>query len=408
MKKLALLALILGIALLPAAAHAQDGTPVPLPGGYTITLPDGWELVEHDGVYTFWQGDLSIILILPDKLASELELTDTMDAADVLVAAYATMSDQTLDKETDIETQMSADRALATHEFQTSDGTGNGISAVLEVAPGQFALMEFQAPGDAYETALPDALQIMESLQVSEAAAGVSAEPCQVRAASANVDLRVGPGTNRGIYTSMASGVAYGVLGKKTTSDGSLWWRLDTDTGSANELWVADADVETSGGCDMVQDVDAPPIIFGPPPPPPPSSESSSGEGGTSQGTGAEESTANPSKIPANGRWYFAPASEFMVSCEGGTTERFSSADLGVYSFTANITASPDGSWVSVDGDIFYGRDGYYTWSMNTGSWYGAWHLYVRSPTQMSADIAIAPIGIPCSGTVPVSVQYLG
>ena len=258
--------------------------------------------------------------------------------------------------------------------------------------------MEFQAPADVYESALPDALQIMESLQVGEAAAGVSAEPCQVRAASAKVDLRVGPGTNRGIYTSMTTGVSYGVLGKKTLSDGSLWWRLDTDTGDAGELWVADADVESTGNCDMVQDVDAPPIIFGPPPPPPPSSE----------GTSGEEPSANPSKIPANGRWYFAPASEIMVSCEGGSTRRFSTADWGLTAFTAQVTASPDGSWVSVGGDMFYGRDGYYTWSMTTGGAYLSWHLYVHSPTQMGADIAVAPLGVSCSGTVPVSVQYLG
>ena len=57
---------------------------------------------------------------------------------------------------------------------------------------------------------------------------------------------------------------------------------------------------------------------------------------------------------------------------------------------------------------MFYGRDGYYTWSMTTGGAYLSWHLYVHSPTQMGADIAVAPLGVSCSGTVPVSVQYLG
>jgi hypothetical protein len=263
MKKYGLLALILVIALLPAAVRAQDGNQVPLSGGYTISLPDGWEQAESEGVYTFSQGDLSIILTLPDVLASQLDLTADMDAADVLVEAYSVMSEQTLDKETDIQTQMSGERAfLATHEFETDDGTGRGISMVMEVTPGQFALMEFQAPADTYETALPDAFQIMLSLQVSKPAAEVNAEPCQVRAARAYVDLRVGPGTNRGAFTSMKTDTTYGVLGKKTLEDGSLWRRLDiADTGGANELWVADADVETTGGCDQVADVDAPPII---------------------------------------------------------------------------------------------------------------------------------------------------
>jgi hypothetical protein len=397
MKKHGVLALMLAILLLAAGVHAQDGNRILLSGGYTISLPTGWEQAESDGVYTFSQGDLAITLTLPDVLVSKLELTDTMDAADVLVEAYSTMSDQTLDKETDIETQTSGERAMAAHEFQTDDGTGRGISAVLEVAPGQFALLEFQAPADTYETALPDALQIMESLQVSPAA-GVSAEPCQVRAASAYVDLRVGPGTNRGIYTSMATGSSYGVLGKKTVSDGSLWWRLDMDTGSANELWVADADVETSGGCDQVADVDAPPLIFGPPPPPPPSAENPSGTA----------PTPNPSKVPANGNWYFAVAPEMMLHCEGGQTERVSTADLGIEPFTAQVTASPDGRSVTMGDAVLYGQDGYYQWGLTMGDAYGAWHLYVSSPTQMSADINVTFLDMPCSGTIPVSAQYLG
>jgi hypothetical protein len=263
MKKCGLLVLILAIALLPTAVRAQDGIQVPLAGGYTILLPDGWEQAESEGVYTFSQGDLSITLTLPDVLVSELNLTAEMDAADVLVEAYATLADQTLDKETDIQTQMAGERVLlATHEFQTDDGTGRGISMVMAVAPDQFALMEFQAPADVYEEALPDALQIMVSLRASEPVADVNVEPCQIRAARDYVDLRVGPGTNRGAFTTMKTDVTYGVLGKKTVEDGSLWWRLDiADTGGANELWVADADIETTGGCDQVADVDAPPII---------------------------------------------------------------------------------------------------------------------------------------------------
>ncbi len=263
MKKYGVLALMVAIVLLPVAVRAQGGNQVPLAGGYTISLPDGWEQAESEGVYTFSQGDLSITLTLPDVLVSELELNADMDAADVLVEAYSTLSDQTLDKDADIQTQTSGERVLlATHEFETDDGTGRGISVVLEVAPGQFALMEFHAPADAYETALPDALPIMLSLKVSKPMADVNAEPCQVRAARDYVDLRVGPGENRGVFTSMKVDTWFGLLGKKTLEDGSLWWRLDiADTGGANELWVADADVETTGDCDQVADVDAPPII---------------------------------------------------------------------------------------------------------------------------------------------------
>ncbi len=299
MKKYGVLALMVAIVLLPVGVYAQGGNQVPLSGGYTISLPDGWEQAESEGVYTFSQGDLSITLTLPDVLASQLDLTAAVDAADVLVEAYSTMSDQTLDKAADIQTQTSGERAMATHEFQTDDGTGRGISVVLEVAPGQFALMEFHAPADAYETALPDALQIMESLQASEVAAGVSAEACQVRAANAYVDLRVGPGSNRGVFTSMNAEESYDVLGKKTLPDEGLWWRLDTATGDANELWVADAEVETSGNCEQVADVNAPPLIFAPPPPPPAAPTPVPGEVPSEQPGGEATPAVNEFKNPS-------------------------------------------------------------------------------------------------------------
>jgi hypothetical protein len=412
MKKYGVFALMLAIVLLAAGVHAQESGEVVLSGGHTIALPNDWEQAESEGVYTFSQGDLSITLTLPDVLASKLTLTADMDAADVLVEAYATLADQTLDKETDIQTQLSGERTLASYEFHTP--RGRGITVVLEVTPGQFALMEFQAPVDAYTAALPDALQIMESLQVGEAA-GASAEPCQVRAASAYVDLRVGPGANRGVYTSMTSGPYYGVLGKKTVSDGTLWWRLDMDTGAANELWVADADVETTGGCDQVADVDAPPLIFARPPAPPPAPEPASGgenSGGEISGgeaASSEEPTPNPSKIPANGMWSFAPAPEILVSCQGGPTEHYSSAELGITSGAYQVTASPDGSMVTLGTRVYYGRDGYYTSEETTSDgWYIAYHLYVSAPTQMYVDATIAQIGVPCSGTVQISAQYLG
>jgi hypothetical protein len=400
MKKYKVLVLILAIALLPAAAHAQDNPQVSLAGGYTISLPDGWEQAEKEGVYTFSQGDLSISLTLPDVLASRVDLNADMDAAGVLVEVYAAMSEQTLDSETDIQTRMSSERAMATHEFQTGDGDGRGISVVLEVTPGQFALMEFQAPADGYEAALPDAFQIMESLQMRETSVGFIHTPCQVHAARNSVDLRVGPGTNRGVYTSMNSGPYYDVLGKKTLSDGSLWWRLDTDTGDANELWVADVDVETSGGCDLVADVDAPPLILAPPPPPPASSENPD----------SAPAAADPSKIPANGNWYFSVPTDFTVTCGEGIEGTGHNPDLGG-SFTAQITASPDGTLVILTDPsgttMFYGSDGHYQWATTVNGDTAFWHLYVSSPTQMSSSIWI-PIGGTCSATIPVSVQYLG
>jgi hypothetical protein len=411
MKKFGVFALMLVMVLLAAGVHAQESGEVVLSGGHTISLPIDWQQAESEGVYTFSQGDLSISLTLPDVLASELDLTAAMDAADVLVEAYATLADQTLDKNTDIQTQLSGERTLASHEFQTADA--RGITVVLEVAPGRFALMEFQAPADVYESALPDAFQIMESLQVSEAV-GASAEPCQVRAANASVDLRVGPGANRGVYTSMTSGSYYGVLGKKTVSDGTLWWRLDTNTGDANELWVADADVETTGGCDQVADVDAPPLIFARPPAPPPTAvpasggEAAGGESSGGEAAGSEEPTADPSQIPANGNWFMSVSPDFMGSCEGGETVHVSSAEMGFVSGPTYVTTSPDGTVMVMGALVLYGGNGYYQYESTTAGWYTTLRVSVVSPTQMSGEIAVAQLGVPCSATLPVGFQYLG
>jgi hypothetical protein len=324
-----------------------------------------------------------------------------MDAADVLIAEVSNASGQTLNKGTDIKVYQSEQREMATHKFENDGGTVKGMSVVLEVEPGQFALMEFQAPADGYGAALVEAFNIMESLQGGEAAAGASAEPCQVRAAHANVDLRVGPGENRGVFTTMTAETDYGVLGKNTLPDGSLWWRLDiADTGGANELWVADVDVETSGGCDQVVDAAAPPIIFAPPPPPPPSAE----------GDGAQP-TPNPSKVPATGSWYFSLGSEFTVNCGGAESLTANVPDLDLEPFTGQITASPDGTTLvltdSSGTTVFYGRDGHYQWTIPVEDTTAIWNLYVSSPTQMSSDMVV-PLGGGCTARLPVSVQYLG
>jgi hypothetical protein len=74
----------------------------------------------------------------------------------------------------------------------------------------------------------------------------------------------------------------------------------------------------------------------------------------------------------------------------------------------SDLEVSPDGTWLTFGGLVFYGENGYYTSEFTEGGWYYAWHLYVSSPTQMNADVALAPLGVPCSGTLPVSVTYVG
>ncbi len=330
MKKYGVLALMLVMALLPAAVRAQGDNPVTLSGGYAIALPVGWQQAESEGIYTFTQGDLAIALTLPDVLASRFNLSADMDAAAVLAEYHAATLGETIDPAVDVQMYLSEQRAMATHNFETNDGAMLGVTVVLEVLPGKFALMEFQAPADVYGGTLPDAYRIMGTLQGSKPAAGVSTASCQVQAANASAQLRVGPGTNRGIYSGLKTDTAYGVLGKKTVADGSLWWRLDMDTGSANELWVADADVQTTGSCDQVADVDAPPVIFGRPRAPAPTPVPTSGE----QPAGEQPWPRNPPPIRRRSRrtvpglCYWPPISR--QAAREAPTERYTFAELGL------------------------------------------------------------------------------
>ena len=81
-------------------------------------------------------------------------------------------------------------------------------------------------------------------------------------------EARVGPGTNRGVIGSITISDDAPVIGTHVTSDGSIWWRLDKSEvaprSSANEIWVADSLVTTTGDCDEVGTASAPPIIRAP------------------------------------------------------------------------------------------------------------------------------------------------
>jgi hypothetical protein len=276
--------LLVMLALLVETAHAQEnnGRVEELGGGYVITVPEGWEVSKDEDVYAVTNGDLSIHIMTPDAVAELLDLSPDADVTEVLIEAHYKLSEQTLDR-INITVDTLDDRAVAFTEFifqYWENETRMGISMVIEVVPGQFGVMEFTAPTDDYDEILDTALAIVRSLQLSgESAsadsheggmASVSIEPCAVRARRAQVELRVGPGPNRAIYREMEQGSFVPVLGKATASDDSLWWRLDTDTDDANELWVADADVEQQGACQYVMDVAAPPIIPALPRPPAP------------------------------------------------------------------------------------------------------------------------------------------
>jgi len=96
---------------------------------------------------------------------------------------------------------------------------------------------------------------------------------CTVRTDRRDVNLRVGPGDNRGIFTAMPLNQDLTVIGQATDSQGNGWWEIDKTQvpghEQVNSLWVAQRDVLASEGCSQVAIATPPPLIPGSTPPPP-------------------------------------------------------------------------------------------------------------------------------------------
>ncbi len=93
--------------------------------------------------------------------------------------------------------------------------------------------------------------------------------PCTISTTSNSVITRVGPGVNRGTFIFLEPNKSFSVTGKKIINE-ATWWQLNkfevtSAANSVNELWVAESDVTEAGNCELVIDVDAPPIIRIPP-----------------------------------------------------------------------------------------------------------------------------------------------
>ncbi len=92
--------------------------------------------------------------------------------------------------------------------------------------------------------------------------------PCTVSTAT-YVDLRVGPGFNRGVRGSVPLNIDIPVIGKYTDAQAFLWWKIQPPgylPAEADRYWVLESDVTEAGDCALVPD--APPSgVVAPPPP---------------------------------------------------------------------------------------------------------------------------------------------
>jgi hypothetical protein len=258
-KKFLLVGLVILLMWPVTSVSGQDGGEEKiLSGGYRITLAAGWELQEEEGGdYRISKDDLALRLILPDVLGEIMTLDEDSDPSKALLDMYE-IRHHIRPPEDEINASTEGGRTLFAYEYKNPQENSQGIAMIMVFSPGRFAYCEMLMIGstELAEEHRAEMMDIVLSLK----------EPCKVQAKTDYVDLRVGPGLNRGAFTTMKTGEYVPVLGQATVTDGGQWWRLDISSQQANELWVADEDVMKQGDCDSVGEVPIPPIILPLPP----------------------------------------------------------------------------------------------------------------------------------------------
>jgi len=148
-----------------------------------------------------------------------------------------------------------------------------------------------------------------------------------------DVQLRVGPGEQRGSLSWMDANRAYSVIGWSADPEGNPWWQLDTED---QPSWVDQSLVRAIGTCDGVAQVEPPPLTFAPPPAPP------AGEGG--------EVVAGDDFAPAtNSVWQMKPGTDNMSgTCTGAPAINFCDHLAAIAPASGGIT------WRGMEASAYY------------------------------------------------------
>jgi len=181
-----------------------------------------------------------------------------------------------------------------------------------EVGAGQAARVSLGGSDGLTPLTAPDVLPSFAFLEVAYAPFSLlpDAIDCMVGnpAAQAIVPLRVGPGEQRGIVGDIASNAIYTVIGWASDPNGAPWWQLDT---GEQPSWASQADVRAIGACELVAQVEPPPLVLGP--------AVSAPAGG--EGSGGVEVDFAPA---ANSVWQMRPGADNLIGqCSGAPAINF-------------------------------------------------------------------------------------
>jgi len=353
--------------VLPMIAFAQDTSAnqnVDLGDGYTITVPADWTLTKvNDGVVTLKGASLSVTVTTPTRLkALGFDFPHGTVLADVLASVYLTPNP--ID-ESNVKAVLYDQRRAAVYNNFGAPAADQQV-VVLTLSDGNFGYLLFTAAKGqitAQKTQIEAIIASFDSQtsggnnpQTNSGAAGVTGTAeagtdgsattgggtevnCTVSADKANTaQLRVGPGTNRGAISFLATGVQVTVTGRTVLANKTVWYQLDKSEAapkgtSAAQLWVAATQVTATGDCDHVGDASAPPVIPGNVAPPPANNGGNGNQGSTNSA---------PGSLPTAGSWNLTFNATTNASCQGyqnvpiPSTEIFDSLTFNYSMFIIN------------------------------------------------------------------------
>ena len=403
--------LLLVVMALGSAAAAQDvelTETYTFANGHTFSYPDDWEIVN----------ELDTMVALASDLTQAV-LVDSTHFEDAGVAAtgmnkslswyFSTVYGSSLSFDArEVKSIDIGERSGLSYAYEDTS-ENNALMIALPFSDDTFGVVTAASlDGALAEEAV--VLAIAESFDSGGEVAQISGEAiisagagvaCTVSTSEERtVNVHVGPGENRTSYTFLPVNVDFEVLGQATADDDSLWWKLDKEAvapdAAAAEAWIAQDEVEASGDCELVLDVNAPPIIpiVSEPPPEPTASGSEDGE--------QPPTTTEGGTTPAAGSWTISFASTAPASCLGSETIHI---PMNLSPETYSLTISSNA--------IVYGGDrltlrqpGVYGGLFTFGTISAEIILRVRSSALMTGEIIFTEVynDTACSITVPVTV----
>gem|GEM_PF-4469809 len=259
--------------VIPAAAQDDDAVVVDL-GALELVLPEGWYVPEEDyeSFYTM-EDDLEAIVILhdtgleallvsPEKVAELVPDADDLSYQDILVELTAlAYPDLEMDDESFFGVDLGAIDGVRWFYADTEsieDDVLQGDLYLIPLTDGGYLYADIYTFQSYFEEDVETLELAMEDLFLS--AGAVEIDGCFISTTQADFStVRVEPDeTGAALFFLPVDQDFTAIAGFVAEEDEAVWYQLDKDSFDGNidaaELWVAQADVDTVGNCDIIED----------------------------------------------------------------------------------------------------------------------------------------------------------